>query len=154
MAIKIFAIPFISAWLITLPQLFVLPTKLSLWLLAIMALATFVTPFFFFAASLFFSGVGLAGYDPLSCLTILLLMLLMPIIWLISEVFQHGLNLSYATILAFGLTPLLLALISAIPLLLLGFRCLRDVDKLRTARGYEEWLKRAEEIARKRERQF
>jgi len=29
---------------------------------------------------------------------------------------------------------------------------LRDVDKLKTAKGYEEWLKRTEEIARKRER--
>ncbi len=153
LAIKIIAIPLISAWLIALPQPFVLPTKFGLWLLIFMALATFVTPLFFFAASLFFSGVGLAGHDPLSCLTILLLVLLMPIIWLIQMFFQHGLNLSYATILAFGLTPLLLALISAILLLPLGFRYLRDVDKLKTAKGYEEWLKRTEEIARKRERQ-
>jgi len=29
----------------------------------------------------------------------------------------------------------------------------RGVGKLKTAKGYEEWLKRAEEIARKRKRQ-
>jgi len=61
LAVKIFAIPLVSAWLIALPQLFVLPTKLSLWLLATMAMATFVMPFFFLAAALYFSGTGIAG---------------------------------------------------------------------------------------------
>jgi hypothetical protein len=61
LAVKIFAIPLVSAWLIALPQLFVLPTKLSLWLLAIMAMATFVMPFFFLAAALYLSGTGIAG---------------------------------------------------------------------------------------------
>ena len=153
MATKIFAIPLISAWLITLLQLFVLPTELSLWLFAIMALATFVMPFYFLAASLYFSGAGFTGSE--SSLSLTIIFSVMPIalmIGLFPTVFRFGLD--PFGLLAFGLMLLLPAFVFAIPLLSLGFWNLRDVDKLKTARGYEEWLKKAEEIARKRERQF
>lgn len=65
------------------------------------------------------------------------------------SVFRFG--LSPYEFLAFGLMASLFPIVFAIPLLVLGFWYLRDVDKLKTAKGYEEWLKRTEEIARKRE---
>jgi hypothetical protein len=56
-------------------------------------------------------------------------------------------------LLAFGLAAWLLTFSCAISMLPLGVLYLRDVGRLKTAKGYEEWLKRAEEIARKRKRQ-
>jgi len=151
MAIKIFAIPLIFAWLITLLQLFVLPTKLSLWLLIIMVLATFAMPFSFLAAALYSSGTGTAGRNPHIMWWLMVFMPLMLLIQLVfRSVFRFG--LSPYEFLAFGLMASLFPIVFAIPLLVLGFWYLRDVDKLKTAKGYEEWLKRTEEIARKRER--
>jgi hypothetical protein len=56
-------------------------------------------------------------------------------------------------LLAFGLAAWLLTFSCAILILPLGVLYLRGVGKLKTAKGYEEWLKRAEEIASKRKRQ-
>jgi hypothetical protein len=56
-------------------------------------------------------------------------------------------------LLAFGVAAWLLTFSCAIFMLPLGVLYLRGVGKLMTAKGYEEWLKRAEEIARKRKRQ-
>jgi len=152
MAIKIFAIPLISAWLIALPQLFVLSTELSLWLLIIMVLATFAMPFCFLASALHSSGAGIAVRDPLPVLW--WLMVSMPIMLLIQLVFRlvfrPGSSLN--EFLAFGLAISLFPTVLAISLLVLGFWYLRDASKLKTAKGYEEWLKRTEEIAHKHER--
>jgi hypothetical protein len=56
-------------------------------------------------------------------------------------------------LLAFSLAAWLLTFSCAIFMLPLGVLCLRGVGKLKTAKGYEEWLKRAEEIARNRKSQ-
>jgi hypothetical protein len=150
LAVKIFAIPLVSAWLIALPQLFVLPTKLSLWLLAIMAMATFVMPFFFLAAALYLSGTGIAGGES-SAGELIWLMTFVPFIMLIHSAFQRS-PVPFM-LLAFGLAVWLVTFSCAIFMLPLGVLYLRGVGKLMTAKGYEEWLKRAEEIARKRKRQ-
>jgi hypothetical protein len=161
LAVKIFAIPLVSAWLIALPQMFVLPTKMSLWLLATMAMATFVMPFFFLAAALYLSGTGIAGEESLylseteteieSLRELTWLMTLALFIKLIHSAFRRTLN--PFMLLAFILVLWLVTFSCAIFMLLLGVLYLRGVGKLKTAKGYEEWLKRAEEIARKRKRQ-
>ena len=122
LAVKIFAIPLVSAWLIALPQLFVLPTKLSLWLLATMAMATFVMPFFFLAAALYLSGTGIAGGES-SAGELIWLMSFVPFIMLIHSAFQRS-PVPFM-LLAFGVAAWLVTFSCAILMLPLGVLYLR-----------------------------
>ena len=118
-----------------------------------MALATFVMPFFFLAAAFYLSGTGIAGEDPSTNVLFVLAICapFTPLMPLIQWVSRRGLD--PFTLLAFGLMVWLLTFSCAIFMLPLGVLYLRGVGKLKTAKGYEEWLKRAEEIARNRKSQ-
>ncbi len=51
--------------------------------------------------------------------------------------------------LAFMFSTFFTLFIASIIALLWGFWGLRQIDELKTPKGYEEWLQRADEIARK-----